>query len=66
MDFQPAVSIMSAAWLKTEALTTVTQLFYKPNAQMHSREEQARQNYCRRAAEHYLTTNASKDATGKK
>lgn len=32
MDFQPAVSIMSVAWLKTEALTTVTQ-FYKPNAQ---------------------------------
>lgn len=32
MDFQPAVSIMSVAWLKTEALRTVTP-FYKPNAQ---------------------------------
>lgn len=32
MDFQPAVSIMSVAWLKTEAVRTVTQ-FYKPNAQ---------------------------------
>lgn len=51
MDFQPAVSIMSVAWLKTEVLRIVTQ-FYKPNAQMHSGEEQARQNYCRRAAEY--------------
>ena len=66
MDFQPAVSIMSVAWLKTEVLRIVTQ-FYKPNAQMHSGEEQARQDYCRRAVEHYETdfTNASKDAMGK-
>lgn len=32
MDFQPAVSIMSVAWLKTEALRAVRQ-FYKPKAQ---------------------------------
>lgn len=35
MDFQPAVSIMSVAWLKTEVLIIVTQ-FYKPNAQIYS------------------------------
>lgn len=32
MDFQPAVSIMSVAWLKTEVLRIVTQLYKK---QMH-------------------------------
>lgn len=51
MDFQPAVSIMSVAWLKTEVLRIVTQ-FYKANAQTHSGEEQGRQDYCRRATEH--------------
>lgn len=46
MDFQPAVSIMSVAWLKTKVLRIVTQ-FYKANAQTHSGEEQGRQDYCR-------------------
>lgn len=38
MDFQPAVSIMSVAWLKTKVLRTVTH-FYKSNAQTHGREK---------------------------
>lgn len=53
MDFQPAVSIMSAAWLKTEVLTTVTHFVFFTNQMHKCTAEKSRQG--RTTAEEQLS-----------